>query len=154
MAGFFFAATLAMQVFEPWMSSRPLAREIQKHLRAGDEIVLYSEFYNGSSIGFYTGRRTLLYNGRYQGLEYGSYFPDAPKIFLTDNDFPAVWQSERRVFLFVPVGFRKDALLRLPADTTYLVAESGGKAVYVNQPVRPGQETLAEMLERKQQMKR
>ena len=145
MAGFFTAATLALGVFEPLMSSKPLASEIQKYLRPEDEIVLYSEFYNGSTIGFYTGRKTLIYNGRYQGLEFGSYFPDAPKIFLTDNDFPALWKGPKRVFLFVPQAFRHDALVRLPATQTYLLAESGGKVVYVNQPVKPGQSTLAEM---------
>jgi 4-amino-4-deoxy-L-arabinose transferase-like glycosyltransferase len=148
MAGFFAAATLALQVFEPLMSSRTLAREMQKHLRPEDQIVLYSEFYNGSTIGFYTGRKTLIFNGRYQGLEYGSYFPDAPKIFLTDNDFPALWKGERRVFLFVPQAFRREALLRLPANGTYLLAESGGKAVYVNQAVTPGQASLAELAAR------
>jgi len=148
MAGFFTSATLALRVFEPLMSSRPLAREIQKYLRPEDEIVLYSEFYNGSTIGFYTGRKTLIYNGRYQGLEFGSYYPDAPKIFLTDNDFPALWKGPKRVFLFVPQAFRRDAQVRLPADASYLLAESGGKAVYVNQPVRPGQPTLAEITAR------
>jgi len=153
MAGFFASATLALQVFEPLMSSRPLAREMQKHLRPEDQVVLYSEFYNGSTIGFYTGRKTLIYNGRYQGLEFGSYFPDAPKIFLTDNDFPALWKGERRVFLFVPQAFRHEALLRLPANSTYLLAESGGKTVYVNQPLKPGQASLAELAARERDSK-
>jgi 4-amino-4-deoxy-L-arabinose transferase-like glycosyltransferase len=148
MAGFFASATLALQVFEPLMSSRPLAREIQRYLRPEDEIVLYSEFYNGSTIGFYTGRKTLIYNGRYQGLEFGSYYPDAPRIFLTDNDFPGVWEGPKRAFLFVPQAYRREVLLRLPAKSSYLLAESGGKAVYVNQAVSPGQATLAELAAR------
>jgi len=36
-------------------------------------------------------------------------------------------------------------LVRLPLDATWLLAESGGKAVYVNRPLRPGQPTLAEL---------
>lgn len=144
MAGFFFAANLALGAFEPEMSSRPLARAILPHLRPDDQIAIYGEFYGGSSIGFYTQRKTWIYNGRYSGLEFGSYSPDAPKIFLTDSDFPRLWNGPQRVFLFVPEKLRREAGLRLPADSTYLLAESGGKAVYVNRPVRPGQATVAE----------
>ncbi len=146
MAGFFFAATLSMKVFEPYMSSRSLAHEIERHLGPQDDIVLYGDFYLSSSVRFYSDREALIYNGRYNnGLEFGSYYPDAPQIFLTDNDFPALWRGSRQVFLFVPQQLHNDALGRLPANSTYLLAESGGKSVYVNQPLTPGQPTLARL---------
>src|SRR2546426_366459 len=142
-AGFIFAANGAYRIFEPHLSSRALAEEISKHLRAEDRILLYGDFYNACTVSFYTHRKTWIWNGRYHSLEYGSDFPDAPRIFLTDQDFAAFWEGPQRVFLVVPELHRRQALLRLPADSTYVLAESGGKAAYVNQPIGPGQPTLA-----------
>lgn len=142
MAVFFFVANLALGVFGPYLSSRPLLQSVEGYIHPEDALVLYGEFDAGSSIAFYTNRRLLIYNGRYNNLEAGSYYPDAPHIFLTDADFPALWQSAQRVFLFVPEEQREAARQRLPAATTYLAAESGEKAVYVNHPPTPGQASL------------
>lgn len=144
MAVFIFAANLAYAVFEPHMSSRPLAVEILKHLRTGDQIAVYGEFDPASSVSFYTHRQLLIWNGRYNNLELGSHYPDAPKIFFTDQNFPAIWRSPVRVFLVVPQEQRKAAYQRLEKNRTWLVMESGGKAVYVNQPLAPGQPSLAQ----------
>jgi len=158
MAGFILAANLAFTVFEPRLSSRDLAEKVSAHLRPEDQIVIYGDFYGGCTVSYYTHRKTWLYNGRYYCLEFGSYYPDAPKIFLTDNDFPQFWHpaptlpnSGRRVFLFVPEHKRREALVRLPPDSTYVLAESGGKAVYVNQPLWPDQPTLAKLRARDSQ---
>ena len=145
MAGFIFAANLAFTVFEPRLSSRDLAESINKYLQPDDQVMLYGDFYSGCTISYYTHRKVWLFNGRYYGLEFGSYYPDAPRIFLTDNDFPAFWRGPHRVFLFAPESKRHELLLRLPLDSTYLLAESGGKAVYVNRPLRPDQPTLAQL---------
>lgn len=144
-AGFLLAANLAFQAFEPRLSSRDLAQAIIKELKPGDQIVLYGDFYYGCTISFYTHRKTWIYNGRSQALEFGSNFLDAPRIFLTDNDFPKLWQGPQRVFLFVPQHKREELLARLPLESTYLLAESGGKAVYVNRPLWPEQPTLAQL---------
>jgi hypothetical protein len=147
MAGFILAANLAFTVFEPRLSSRDLAEQIARHLRSDDQIIIYGDFFGGCTVSYYTHRRAWLYNGRYYGLEFGSYYPDAPRIFLSDSDFPELWRrdaSGRRVFLFVPEHKRQEAIVRLPLDSTYVLAESGGKAVYVNQPLWPDQPTLAE----------
>jgi 4-amino-4-deoxy-L-arabinose transferase-like glycosyltransferase len=145
MALFLFAANLGFQKFEPHMSSRPLAEKLRPLLRPEDQIVIYGEYYGGATLGFYTKRKTWLYNGRYHGLEFGSYFPDAPRIFLTDQDFPAFWRGPQRIFLFAPQHLRREVLLRLPPEASYLVAEIGGKALYVNQPLTPDQPTLAQL---------
>jgi 4-amino-4-deoxy-L-arabinose transferase-like glycosyltransferase len=145
MAGFLIFANSAYGVFEPHLSSRPVAKAILRYLGPSDEIAIYGEFEGASSVGFYTGRRILLYNGRYNGLEWGSYYHDAPKIFLNDRTFPALWDSPARVFLIVPPQQRRAALVRLPKNSTYFVTEIGGKAVYVNHPIAPDQRTLAQI---------
>ncbi len=130
---FLLAANLAYAVFEPYLSSRPLVQAIAPYLRPGDPIVLYGELSGGSSVAFYAHRRLLLYNGLYNNIVPGSRYPDAPPIFLTDADFPALWHSPQRVFLFVPENQRDEALKRLPSEGSFLIAESGGKRVYANQ---------------------
>ncbi len=145
MGVFLCAANLAFGVFSPHMSSRTLAEALKPLLKAEDKLAIYGEYYGACTVGFYTGRRMWIYNGRYHGLEFGSNFPDAPKIFLTDQEFPAFWDGPERVFLVAPQHHRKAVLLRLPKDRTWQVAKSGGKAVYVNQPLTPGQLSLAEM---------
>ena len=144
MMGFFFAANLAFKVFEPHMSSRPLAVAINRYLRPEDAVVIYGEFDSGSSIGFYTQRRLWVYNGLYNNLELGSHYPDAPRIFLDDQTFPDFWRVPHRVFIFIPEEQREKAFARLPADSTWVLDELGGKLVCVNQRLDPSEPTLAE----------
>ena len=134
MVVFFFAANIALGVFGPYLSSLPLLRSVDAEIASGDTLTLYGEFDAMSSVAFYTDRRPLLWNGRYNNLAPGSYYPDAPHIFLTDPEFLKLWQEPKRVFLFVPLEHRAAAAQKLPAAGTYLLAESGGKAVYANQP--------------------
>ncbi len=134
MVVFFFAANIALGVFGPYLSSRPLLRKVEAQITPGDTLALYGEFDAMSGVAFYTNRQLLLWNGRYNNLAPGSYYSDAPHIFLTDAEFLVVWRGAKRVFLFVPSEHRAAAAQRLPATGTYLLAESGGKAVYANQP--------------------
>jgi 4-amino-4-deoxy-L-arabinose transferase-like glycosyltransferase len=134
MAVFFFAANLALGVFGPYLSSRPLMTKVLPQVRATDTLALYGEFDALSSVAFYSHRQLLLWNGRYNNLAPGSYYPDAPHIFLTDPEFLALWWGPKRVFLFVPPEHRAAAAERLPVAGTFLLAESGGKAVYANHP--------------------
>ena len=134
MVVFFFAANLALGVFGPYLSSRPLVREVETQITRNDTLALYGEFDAMSGVAFYTDRQLLLWNGRYNNLAPGSYYPDAPHIFLTDPEFLTLWRGANRVLLFVPSEHRAAAAERLPANGTYLLAESGGKAVYANQP--------------------
>jgi 4-amino-4-deoxy-L-arabinose transferase-like glycosyltransferase len=134
MATFFFAANIALGVFSPYLSTRALAMKIIPQLRAEDTIAIYDEYDASSSVAFYTHRQVLIWNGRRNNLAAGSYYPDAPHIFLTDAEFPALWSGSKRVFLFVPAEQREEAKKRLPTAGTYLLAESGGKALYSNQP--------------------
>jgi hypothetical protein len=134
MAAFFFAANIALGVFGPYLSSHALTTKILPQITSADTLALYGEFDAMSGVAFYSDRQLLLWNGRYNNLAPGSYYPDAPHIFLTDPEFLALWSGPKRVFLFVPSEHRAAAVQRLPAGS-YLLAESGGKAVYANRPV-------------------
>lgn len=150
MAGFMGFANMALGSFSPRLSSKTLAMDINKYLRPQDKIAIYGEFDPGSSIAFYCNRRVYLYNGRYDNLEFGSHYPDAPKIFLKDADFAGFWRGPERVFLFVQPELRQQALSRLallPPSSVWLLAEHGGKQVFVNQQVAPDQASLQQFLQ-------
>jgi len=134
MALFFFAANIALGVFGPYLSSKPLVEKVRLEIKSDDVVAIYGEFDGSSSVGFYTGRRVLIWNGRYNNLLPGSNYVDAPPIFYKDAEFLPVWQGGQRVFLFVPSEKRPDAARWLPESGSFLIAESGGKAVYSNQP--------------------
>ena len=146
MAVFFFAANSAYAVFSPKLSSKILADDIRPYLHENDQIVLYGDITYGSTIPYYLQRKVWIYNGLHgSNLEYGAAYPDAPKIFLDDSTFPALWNQSETVFLFVPGDFQSEAFKRLPTDDCYLFAESGEKYVFVNHRIKPGMKKLTDL---------
>jgi 4-amino-4-deoxy-L-arabinose transferase-like glycosyltransferase len=132
MVVFCHAARLAMVSFDPFLSTRPLAEVI---LRAppGKLISAYP-YYEFSSVWFYTNRNPLIWNGRYNNLEYGSYAPGAPDIFIDDARMQSLWRDADRYYLVAEDG-------QLPRISDVLgqqsnpVAHSGGKIVLTNHPL-------------------
>ena len=130
---FFHAARLALVVFEPYLSSRPLA---DAFLKSPDgALIVDHHYYEFSSVFFYTNRTALLLNGRRQNLVYGSYAPGAPNVFIQDSDFAELWRRPERYYIFAG----DQAISRLEAlagpGGLVLVAESGGKALFTNHPI-------------------
>ncbi len=144
MVGFIIAAHIAHDVLNPTLSSRALAFDIEKSLKPDDQIALYGDIRVAPGIAFYSHRGVLLYNATGSNLEFGSHYPDAPKRFFDDLDFSRLWEGSKRVFLVVPVEHKQDVRERLPNDSMWVFAETGGKTVYVNQPPEPGQPSLAQ----------
>ena len=130
-AGFIYFAHLALGKFEPYLSSKPLALAIKARLAPGDLVVLNGEYQGGSSIGFYLPQKVLLLNGRMTGLEFGSYYPDAPHVFIDNAEMTRLWQGGQRVFLFVHDD-RFEELKKILTGEIYPVASMGGKSVYSN----------------------
>jgi len=142
MAGFVVAAHMAHDVLNPTFSSRTLAMEINKTLKPDDQIALYGDIRVAPGIAFYSDRDVLLYDATGSNLEFGSHYPDAPKRFFNDSDFSELWQGRGRVFLVVPVEHDMEVRQKLPGNSVWVFAETGGKTVYVNQPQEPGQAPL------------
>jgi 4-amino-4-deoxy-L-arabinose transferase-like glycosyltransferase len=128
---FFHAARMALVVFDPYMSSRPLAEA----LMAGPpgELIVDDQYYTFSSVFFYTNRRAYLLNGRVNNLDYGSYAPDAPAdVFIDDAEFQRLWGSEARYYLVVE-GPKSERLEQLAGKTRFHVQRfSGGKYLFTN----------------------
>lgn len=127
---FLHAARLAMVVFDPYLSSRPLAEALMK--APPGTLIEDNGYYTFSSVFFYANRDGLLLDGRKANLEYGSYSPDAPKVFINDSDFTQLWQQPDRYYLLVegPSVPRIEKLAAKP--TLHVVAQSGGKFLLTN----------------------
>jgi len=132
MATFLIAAHIALGRFGPYLSSKDLAREIAARAQPADKVMIYGDQAFGSSLLFYLQRPIQLVEGRTTSMWFGSTFPDAPKIYLTDADLQSQWAGESRVFLFVPPHQKErvDALL----PNRFVVAQASGKFVYGNRP--------------------
>ncbi len=130
MALFFHAARSAMVVFDPYLSSRPLANALMQ--APPGQLIEDNAYYTFSSVFFYTNRTALLLNGRKTNLEYGSYAPDAPDMFIEDEKFRGLWSRPERYYLLVegPAVERISSLVGKPA--LHVVAESGGKFLFGN----------------------
>jgi len=131
-AVFLFAAHIALVRFGPFMSSRILAEQVSEAIRPGDQVMIYGDQAYGSSLIFYLQRQVLLVNGRSTSLLWGSKYPDAPKIFLTDEDLLRAWEGPQRVFLFVPNEQQARVLSRL-GKKAYLFAQVSGKEILSNE---------------------
>jgi 4-amino-4-deoxy-L-arabinose transferase-like glycosyltransferase len=128
---FFHAARIAMVVFDPFLSSRPIAEKIRQS--PPGILITNRHFYPLSSIFFYLDCDGLLLNGRQMNLEYGAAAPGAPSVFIDDAEFARIWQTNQRYY-FVSDG----SLLRHIEQLTgrehlNLVMTSGGKVLLTNQ---------------------
>lgn len=127
---FFHAARLALVVFDPFLSSRPLANA---YLSAPPgKLIVERHYYPFSSVIFYTKQDPLLLNGRYFNLEYGAAAPGAPPVFLSDSEFQGLWTGGNRYYL-VATQKGADRIEGIVGNEHFaIVASSGGKLLLTN----------------------
>jgi len=130
---FFQAARMALVVFDPYMSSRPLAEALMR--APAGKLIVDHHYYTFSSIFFYTSRNALLLNGRFNNLVYGSYAPGAPDVFLDDEQWRKMWLGPERCYIVLSRPARSRLEKLVDPDKLHVVAESGGKLILSNQPV-------------------
>jgi 4-amino-4-deoxy-L-arabinose transferase-like glycosyltransferase len=94
---FFYATRIALVRFEDYLGSYPLAESLQQN--PPGQLIEADAYYSFSSVFFYTGRSALLLNGRENNLEYGSYAPGAPDVFINDAHFVSLWNEPERYYL-------------------------------------------------------
>lgn len=130
---FFHAARVAMAVFDPYLSSRPLAEAIEKS--PPGRLIVDHHYYTFSSIFFYTNRTALLRNGRFNNLVYGSYAPGAPDVFVDDAQFKNLWLERERTYLVASQSAVPKLESLVGAEHLNLVVASGGKVLLTNDPI-------------------
>jgi hypothetical protein len=130
---FFQAARLALVVFDPYLSSRPLANKLLTS--PPGELIVNHHYYTYSSVFFYTNRRALLLNGRFNNLVYGSYAPDAPPVFIDDGQWKALWEGGKRCYLVVDQPGLERLEKLSEARRFDVIARSGDNLLVTNEPL-------------------
>ncbi len=133
MVVFFHAARLAMVVFDPFLSSRPLAEALLKSPEG--KLIVDHNYWALSSITFYVQRDVLILNGRYFNLEYGSYAPGAPDIFIDDTRFKRLWFDSQRYYLVTYQPRLQQFEDLVGQEHLEIVAAGGGKLILTNHPL-------------------
>jgi len=127
---FLHASRMALVTFDPYLSSRPLA-EALLHAPRGD-LIVDGAYYPFSSVMFYSNRNALLLNGRKNNLEYGSYAPGAPAVFINDAEFMRLWSGTIRYYLLADNSGRMRLSALVGPARLHQIAESGGKFLFTN----------------------
>lgn len=127
------AARLALVVFDPFLSSRALAEALNRSAKG--TLIISGAYYTFSSVFFYTGETALILNGQETNLEYGSYAPDAPPVFIHNEGFVNLWNGPRLHYLAVEDEKLPSIEKLVSPATLYKVISAGGKTLYCNRPV-------------------
>lgn len=127
---FFHAARVALVAFDPYLASRPLAEALRQ--APPGKVIFDNQYYTFSSVFFYANTRGLLLNGRVNNLEYGSYAPGAPQVFIDDTRFAELWRSQDLYYLLIEKPSVQRVASLVGEASLHLVKESGGKYLFAN----------------------
>ena len=130
---FFYAARSALVVFDPYMGSYPLAAALGQAPEG--HLIVDDQYFAFSSVLFYANRRASLLNGRVMNLEYGSYAPGAPDVFIDDNEFQRLWLTDDRHYVVATLGAVRRFESLVGKHRLHPVASRGGKVLLTNLPL-------------------
>lgn len=109
-AVFLIAAHIAFARFEPMLSSKQLADTIEQKGSPADTFIIYGDQSDASSVIFYTHSflkkpadivmQPCSPHGEGSSLLWGSCYPDAPHIFLSEDTLAKAWGTGERKWLF------------------------------------------------------
>jgi hypothetical protein len=125
-----------MVTLNPYFGSRPLA-EALRQLPPG-QLIVDDQYYAFSSVFFYASeqaRQALILNGRKVNLEYGSHAPNAPNVFLTDQELPPIWQQSTPKYLAASASALPRLRALLGEQSLHIAHQAGGKLLLSNQPI-------------------
>jgi hypothetical protein len=128
---FFHAARVALIRFDSYLGSYPLVQALEKS--PPGQLIEGNAYYAFSSVFFYTNRTALLLNGRMNNLEYGSYAPGAPEVFIDDAKFLTLWKGPQRCYLLI-YGSEMPHIEEVAGRSNlHVVAENAGNFLLSNQ---------------------
>jgi len=144
LSAFLIAAHIAFARFDPMLGSKQLADAILAKGSPSDSLIVYHDQSDASSVIFYT--HTLLGKPAYvvmprcspQGigssLVWGSCYPDAPNIFLSEDQLSKVWGTGERKWLFAQDQYQ-DKAEQLLAGRLYPVQSIADKELWTDRPL-------------------
>jgi 4-amino-4-deoxy-L-arabinose transferase-like glycosyltransferase len=143
---FLIAAHIAFARFQPMLSSKQMADTIMQKGSPDDSFIIFGEQSDASSVVFYThhffnGRPAYLVLPRCgqhnEGtpLLWGSCYPDAPDIFLSEEKLSSIWGTGERKWLFAQDvnQLKAESLL---AGRLILVQTIADKALWTDRPLK------------------
>jgi hypothetical protein len=129
---FFQASRLALVTFDPYLGSYPLAVALKQS--PDGQLVESDAYYSFSSVFFYTGRDALLWNGRVNNLEYGSYAPGAPRVFIDNQQLSSLWAGSQRCYLVTYESGLKQLEQLVGKPALHIVKQNADSYLVSNQP--------------------
>jgi 4-amino-4-deoxy-L-arabinose transferase-like glycosyltransferase len=142
---FLIAAHIAFARFEPMLSSKPLADTILHDGSPSDSFIIYGDQSDASSVVFYTysffRKPALLVfepcspHGAGSSLLWGSCYPDAPHIFLSEDELSKSWGTGERKWLFAQDTNQSKAE-QLLAGRLFPVQSIADKTLWTDRPLR------------------
>ena len=143
-AVFLVAAHIAFARFEPMLSSKQLADTLLRQAAPADEFVIFGDQSDASSVVFYThrffGHPALLVMERCSqhsngsSLLWGSCYPDAPNIFLSQDQLAAQWGHGPRHWLFAQ-DINRSKVEQLLAGRLIPVETIADKTLWTDRPL-------------------
>ena len=144
-AVFLIAAHIAFARFAPILSSKPLADTIIQRGSRADSFIVYGDQSDASSVIFYSHRflRKPAFlvlprcgqHGEGSTLLWGSCYPDAPNIFLSEDDLSKAWGTGERKWLFAQ-DTNQAKVESLLAGRLYPVQTIADKALWTDRPMK------------------
>jgi 4-amino-4-deoxy-L-arabinose transferase-like glycosyltransferase len=145
MSVFLIAAHIAFARFAPMLSSKQLADVIMAKGSPNDTFIIYGEESSGSSVIFYTQeflhhRPALLVlprcgqHGEGAQMLWGSCYPDAPDIFLTDDELAKMWGTGERKWIFAE-DVSQTKVEQILAGKLYPAGSIADKALWTDRPL-------------------
>ena len=142
---FLVAAHIAFARFEPMLSSKKLADVMLTKAAPSDSFIILGDQSDASSVVFYThhffGKPADLItprcspNGEGSTLVWGSCYPDAPNIFMSEDDLQKLWGTGNRKWLFAQDKNQLKAE-QLLTGKLYPVATVADKALWTDRPLK------------------
>ncbi len=130
MCGLLLCVHSGLARFYPIIGSKGLATQLAGVVQPQDAVMLDGELTSGSTLLFYTRHPLVLVNGRVNGPWYGSFWKDAPDVFVDEAGLRHAWASAQRVYLLTYQKARADDLRRIGPVRVF--ATSGGKMILTN----------------------
>jgi 4-amino-4-deoxy-L-arabinose transferase-like glycosyltransferase len=142
---FLVAAHIAFARFEPMLSSKQLADVIVEKGSPSDSFIIYGDQSDASSVVFYTHNflrkpADLVLppcspHGEGSSLVWGSCYPDAPKIFLSEDELSKMWGTGNRKWLFAQ-DTNEPKAQQLLAGRLYPVKSIADKTLWTDRPLQ------------------
>ena len=142
---FLVAAHIAFARFDPMLGSKQFADTIMQKGTPADSFIIWGEQSSASSVIFYTrsffhSKPALMVvprcgqHGEGSTLLWGSCYPDAPDIFLSQEQLSKAWGTGERKWLFAQDQDQAKAE-RLLAGRLYPVQSLADKALWTDRPL-------------------